>query len=675
MLQIDTMDISRRFSIALLIGTLFIISKQDCVVRCDSLVKLEDIPYYPGMYFVPQYWFSLSSESWNVLYNVPLQTLDDRIELIDKVWEQLRISRMNRMWIYLNDPRFDLLTHSLASVHGKYKQMKELLVYKDRSKRGIFDSLGSGLKFITGNMDADDEQYYNEKINTIAMDNKRVYQLEKDQLTVIQSTLWAVNKTTLEMQENQELLTKSYQYLEKVTKYNKDKIQNLTLLYKQQEEIIQEMSLLQDLLRETESVLHTLYDAVDNARQGKLTSYLITPKDLYSILINVRSHLHIGDSLPIAVTHDNVYRYYDIMKISAYFSHNSLRYVLNIPLHHIARNYHLFKVIQVPERRKSIEAEPIAEMYVLPEKTVEYIAFSENLQYYAIPDAKQIQECTKPPHIICSSIHIIFPVNQGTNSKCEVDIFRNISNPHCNFRLTKLTNPVWENIPNSNVWIFAAVPEDEIITITCKNNNGIMAHVKDLRIKSKGKLTLEPDCTAIGSSFTLLARHVQKTEMFKFNGLDLVIPNVNLTLSNKDLETLSSYDNFSKQHKELVMTHVTHQLNDLNTASIRISKLKEIMDKYEPTNFESESLTSSYVYDIIIITLLIVLLILYILVKCKLFRKFRNQDNSNVILALGDISSRHDTPSQEDNQTTSEPQSTRSPAQAARRSLRLLRRN
>lgn len=45
------------------------------------------------------------------------------------------------------------------------------------------------------------------------------------------------------MQE-QELLTKSYQYLEKVTKYNKDKIQNLTLLYKQQEEIIQEMSLL-----------------------------------------------------------------------------------------------------------------------------------------------------------------------------------------------------------------------------------------------------------------------------------------------------------------------------------------------------------------------------------------------------------------------------------------------
>lgn len=109
---------------------------------------------------------------------------------------------------------------------------------------------------------------------------------------------------------------------------------------------------------------------------------------------------------------------------------------------------------------------------------------------------------------------------QGTNSKCEVDIFRNISYPHWKFRLTKITNPVWENIPNSNVWIFAAVPEDEIITITCKNNIGIMDHVKDLRIKSEGKLTLEPDCTCIGSSSTLLARHVQKTEMFKYNGLD-----------------------------------------------------------------------------------------------------------------------------------------------------------
>lgn len=99
-----------------------------------------------------------------------------------------------------------------------------------------------------------------------------------------------------------------------------------------------------------------------------------------------------------------------------------------------------------------------------------------------------MQECTPPPHRICCSIRIIYPVKQGDNNRCEIDTFRNFSYSHCNFKLIKIDRPVWENIPDSNTWIFAAVPDSERVTKTCKNNNGIMTHVTDLSLKTRVNL-------------------------------------------------------------------------------------------------------------------------------------------------------------------------------------------
>lgn len=162
-----------------------------------------------------------------------------------------------------------------------------------------------------------------------------------------------MNKTSLNIQENQEALTKAYKYLDKIVDYNTNQIKHLPILLKRQEEILQELSLLQDLIKETETVLRTLYDAIDTARTGTLSSFLVTPNELIEILEHVKSHLHLGDSLPIAVSPDTIYGYYDLVKIIAYFSDDNLRYVITIPLHHIARNFHLFKVIQVPNLKPS----------------------------------------------------------------------------------------------------------------------------------------------------------------------------------------------------------------------------------------------------------------------------------------------------------------------------------
>lgn len=89
------------------------------------------------------------------------------------------------------------------------------------------------------------------------------------------------------------------------------------------------------------------------------------------------------------------------------------------------------------------------------------------------------------------------------------------------------------------------------------------------------------------------------------------------------------------------MKHVTHQMNDLNTASIRISKLKDLRSNYEPTNFDIVNESSS-VYNMPILFIILLLILLYIINKCGIIKMLRvclTKTNSEreVELALGDV--------------------------------------
>lgn len=88
-----------------------------------------------------------------------------------------------------------------------------------------------------------------------------------------------------------------------------------------------------------------------------------------------------------------------------------------------------------------------AQLFVFSEKTTEYLAFSENLQYYVIPTEKELGSCTSQPNVICNDIRIIFTTRatEISHARCEVEVFRNLTSPHCNYRVVKLIDPVWEN--------------------------------------------------------------------------------------------------------------------------------------------------------------------------------------------------------------------------------------
>ena len=98
-------------------------------------------------------------------------------------------------------------------------------------------------------MDSDTTEYLNEKISTL--DSNLVYQLEKDQLTVVKSTLTAISPTMRDFKTNQDIILETESYL----------------------------TLLQDLTRENirklESIMVIHSRGLDALRQGMLSTMLI----------------------------------------------------------------------------------------------------------------------------------------------------------------------------------------------------------------------------------------------------------------------------------------------------------------------------------------------------------------------------------------------------------------
>lgn len=127
------------------------------------------------------------------------------------------------------------------------------------------------------------------------------------------------------------------------------------MLYRKQTEIVTQIFIIQELIRATSSAIHLLYDVIDCARVGRLSSYLVKPFDLLELLEPVRAQLPVGDSLPVTLNtnRDTIYQYYVLAKISAYFYENELRIVITVPLIHIARKFHIYKVMQATEASSS----------------------------------------------------------------------------------------------------------------------------------------------------------------------------------------------------------------------------------------------------------------------------------------------------------------------------------
>jgi hypothetical protein len=87
--------------------------------------------------------------------------------------------------------------------------------FHSRYKRGIFYFIGGISKILFGTMDSEDASYYTDKISNLEREQVDFLKLSKEQITIVKSTLRAVNTTLRDVSENEKVLAKCLEEMAK----------------------------------------------------------------------------------------------------------------------------------------------------------------------------------------------------------------------------------------------------------------------------------------------------------------------------------------------------------------------------------------------------------------------------------------------------------------------------
>jgi methyl-accepting chemotaxis protein len=77
-----------------------------------------------------------------------------------------------------------------------------------RFKRGVFNFIDGISKILFGTMDSEDASYYTDKISDLEREQADFLKLSKEQITVVKSTLRAINTTLRDVYVNERVLSK-----------------------------------------------------------------------------------------------------------------------------------------------------------------------------------------------------------------------------------------------------------------------------------------------------------------------------------------------------------------------------------------------------------------------------------------------------------------------------------
>lgn len=546
--------------------------------------NIEDLNFKPGLYFAKKQSLTLITESWTIAVDYNLEEIEEKQDHLETIWKatlELRNKSTGTMW---TNAQFQGTLNEMMTTKAKIRRLHELTgaepTSRNRKRRGIFNSIGFGLKTLFGTMDSDDAEYYNEKISTIDSNQGRVYQLEKDQLTLVRRTLADVKHTLKDINTNQDTIIHSQVLLEELQELTKLKIDTYQEQLNVYNKIVSALQVLELANKEIDRLVTDLYISIDFMRNGYLSTLLISPDDLISYLNDISIHLKYGSTLPLVVTKQTVHEYYELIRVAALLVENRiLRFFLNVPLRHSAQPYNLFEILPVPTPPQGLED---SRLYTFIQPKENYLAISSDETQFFLMSQRQINQCRGKLIKACFGPHIVNNLVTGLET-CETAYYKRLkpSENSCDSRLTYLSTSVWTEIKETK-WIFV-IPQEELITITCPGLDGYPELDGTEWIHGTGILTLPATCQMKGSTFTIFRRVVFKSRVEQNVSDGIIIPrpsNFSLPIANNNYVVLAKKLKNATAHVRFVTT----TLDELDASSIRLDTLNSYLNDYQIDN-------------------------------------------------------------------------------------------
>jgi hypothetical protein len=205
-----------------------------------------------------------------------------------------------------------LIEQSLSQVHRTLAIIAQVTKTKEdenfsagstnsRSKRGVFNVVGSVSKILFGTL-SDDATYYKNRISKLQSEQLSMLKLTKEQMIVVRSSLQIVNFTLADVAANEMQLNDNLNVIQKLVAENGEKTSQVLSQAIVLSAVNRHMIIVEHVVSQLREEYDIILSAINFAQKGILFPQIITPEDIIETFQQSQSILPTALSSPSTCT-------------------------------------------------------------------------------------------------------------------------------------------------------------------------------------------------------------------------------------------------------------------------------------------------------------------------------------------------------------------------------------
>jgi hypothetical protein len=561
----------------------------------------------PGIYYENRGVAALYNTAWRTIVYMDLGKIDnDTLALRQYVHHVEILCQMSviRNWTgcahFSDDARSRL--NQLTGTEDLLREITGRQIGGKRKRRGVFNFIGELSKVLFGTMDEDDARYYNEQIKLFEQNSGDTNSLLKEQLSVMKSSLGAVNSTLVDVEYNENLMKVG---ISNITRYM-DTLRSETSasfnMVSAKIEIEGHILKVTSAMNAVQRNLDLLIDSVVHAQKGMLQPQVISPTTLMESLMRSAQAFPKDTTLPFPLSKDSTHVLFRLCDLQVYIKNGILGYVIQLPL--VSRGtFDIYRLIPIP-----IALDRNQFLYIETGKP--YLWIDQARQYYFLTGEEWIGSCNilNTRSYVCRQNQPLLSSHLHENCMVRLLQMGRSVPPSCEKRVVEISNSVWTQLAN-NEWIYF-VPKSEGITVLCGEKPPV-----DVTVSGIGKLGIKSNCKGFGKSALFQTHSVLNVDSASYDGNFLS----KVHLDYDCCEGLNNKVNISTLKVNTNFHHVVSHLDDLKIASRRIADVENMIKEQEwkQLHTSSHKAYSTLTYILILLLSLYVMYKLYYCLKSK----------------------------------------------------------
>lgn len=345
-----------------------------------------------------------------------------------------------------------IINYLQKSLNEKFNNIKAHS--NKRQKRGLINGLGSIVKSITGNLDADDGKRYDKILNHMQSNMKNFENQLNLQYSINDEIIKKFNATIKDIQHNDLVLKSRIIQLHSLIQ---DKYQQQDILFAK--DIYNQLIILYNTVL---NVLQDIENSITFCKLQTLHPSIVKTVELFQELQKISKFYK--NQLPFELTYENMINFESIIKVNCKIEPNQILFFLNLPID-FEQTFDLYYLKSIPTKHES-----------------EYVTIFPDTRYLLRSENEVV-----PLREICTNAAIFQCPNQlilRTNISCEKEILQHSDPKNCHYTKLKIKENQLDFVFEINQYLGVFPKEEKIIT-QCKGQtetrklNGIFLFKRD----------------------------------------------------------------------------------------------------------------------------------------------------------------------------------------------------